>query len=261
MEETFTWVITKTEVRWVRSGLGTKALAERVAALRCGLNAALWNGGGAQDKCVAALKGAQPRRETIDGQVVDVLPFDLRRSTTLQGSAGTGRGRDQAQAFAGGAVGAAYQPAVPCARGGGAGDRDPDQAGRVSQRNLACHAPAHHRVALGGVPQNLAPVRQGEPRHEGLPGRRQSAARRATEPSPMGRPRQEPAGVAHANQQCTKEKGTQQTQHLAQIRGRPSAGASATPFRGGQVDIEEVRAWTPLPETAEECARSAAGSV
>jgi tetratricopeptide (TPR) repeat protein/CHAT domain-containing protein len=39
-EETFVWVITKTDVRWVRSDLGTKALQERVAALRCGLDRA-----------------------------------------------------------------------------------------------------------------------------------------------------------------------------------------------------------------------------
>ena len=45
-EETFVWVVTKTEVRWVRSELGTAALAREVAALRCGLDAAAWDGGG-----------------------------------------------------------------------------------------------------------------------------------------------------------------------------------------------------------------------
>lgn len=37
-EETFIWVVTKRNVRWVRSDLGTTALQERVAALRCGLD-------------------------------------------------------------------------------------------------------------------------------------------------------------------------------------------------------------------------------
>jgi hypothetical protein len=41
-EETFVWVITKTNVQWVRSDLGTKALAELVAALRCGLDEEEW---------------------------------------------------------------------------------------------------------------------------------------------------------------------------------------------------------------------------
>src|SRR5262249_12793796 len=37
-EETFLWVVTKTEARWVRSEIGTQALRREVAALRCGLD-------------------------------------------------------------------------------------------------------------------------------------------------------------------------------------------------------------------------------
>ena len=37
-EETFIWVVTKTDVRWVRSELGTQSLKREVAALRCGLD-------------------------------------------------------------------------------------------------------------------------------------------------------------------------------------------------------------------------------
>jgi CHAT domain-containing protein/tetratricopeptide (TPR) repeat protein len=37
-EETFIWVVTKTESRWVRSAAGTEALKREVAALRCGLD-------------------------------------------------------------------------------------------------------------------------------------------------------------------------------------------------------------------------------
>jgi hypothetical protein len=40
-------VVTKTDMRWVRVELGTKALTERVAALRCGLDGASWYGEGA----------------------------------------------------------------------------------------------------------------------------------------------------------------------------------------------------------------------
>ena len=43
-EETFLWVVTKSDVRWVRSELGTKGLTERVAALRCGIDETLWKG-------------------------------------------------------------------------------------------------------------------------------------------------------------------------------------------------------------------------
>ena len=41
-EETFVWIVTKTDSRWVRSAFGTKALGEYVAALRCGLDDANW---------------------------------------------------------------------------------------------------------------------------------------------------------------------------------------------------------------------------
>ena len=44
VEETFIWVVTATETRWVRSELGTPALAREVAALRCGLDHTAWTG-------------------------------------------------------------------------------------------------------------------------------------------------------------------------------------------------------------------------
>ena len=37
-EETFIWVVTKTDARWVRSEFGTPVLNREVAALRCGLD-------------------------------------------------------------------------------------------------------------------------------------------------------------------------------------------------------------------------------
>jgi hypothetical protein len=37
-EETLIWVITKTDMRWARSELGTPSLRREVAALRCGLD-------------------------------------------------------------------------------------------------------------------------------------------------------------------------------------------------------------------------------
>ena len=49
LEETFIWIVTKTDVRQVRSALGTKAIAREVAALRCGLDAASWKGKGEAD--------------------------------------------------------------------------------------------------------------------------------------------------------------------------------------------------------------------
>jgi CHAT domain-containing protein/tetratricopeptide (TPR) repeat protein len=68
-EETFIWVVTKADVRWVRSGLGTLALAREVAALRCGLDAAAWEG---------------PRCKKLTGaEGIEPLPFDHARAHAL----------------------------------------------------------------------------------------------------------------------------------------------------------------------------------
>jgi CHAT domain-containing protein/tetratricopeptide (TPR) repeat protein len=77
-EETFVWVVTKTEVRWVRSDLGTPALRREVEALRCGLDAAAWHGDG-DNRCADLLKltpDSLPKPDTP-------LPFDAARAHKL----------------------------------------------------------------------------------------------------------------------------------------------------------------------------------
>src|SRR5262245_42906739 len=73
-EETFLWVINKTSARWLRIELGTKALSERVAALRCGLDQAAWSDDGA--RCARLLNSSG-----IDSS--GALPFDLTRAHEL----------------------------------------------------------------------------------------------------------------------------------------------------------------------------------
>ena len=72
-EDTFIWGMTKTHARWVRSSLGTQALGSLVAALRCGLDQAAWEGEGAS-RCAGAI-GKLPEGGP--------LPFDLARAHTL----------------------------------------------------------------------------------------------------------------------------------------------------------------------------------
>jgi CHAT domain-containing protein len=70
-EETFIWVVTKAEARWVRSDLGSKAVTREVAALRCGLDEEAW----ADDRAATCTKlGA-----TSDGG----LRFDQSRAHAL----------------------------------------------------------------------------------------------------------------------------------------------------------------------------------
>jgi CHAT domain-containing protein len=82
-EETFIWVITKENTSWANSALGTKALAEQAATLRCGLDrAGNW-------EFMKSAKRWQSTNETCKslrpiGLAEDeLLPFDLRKAYAL----------------------------------------------------------------------------------------------------------------------------------------------------------------------------------
>ena len=63
-EETFIWVVTKSDVHWVRSDLGTRALEREVAALRCGLDYdGTW--GAETSRCEAGVFRLQQLVETL----------------------------------------------------------------------------------------------------------------------------------------------------------------------------------------------------
>jgi tetratricopeptide (TPR) repeat protein len=76
-EETFVWVVTRTEMRWVRSELGTAALTREVAALRCGLDFEAWIG----PRCANLLKVGYSAIGQAFG--APLLPFDLERAHAL----------------------------------------------------------------------------------------------------------------------------------------------------------------------------------
>jgi hypothetical protein len=84
-EETFIWIVTKTDARWVRSELGTPSLTREVASLRCGLDLAAWSNqnGSLNSRCPDLLKitdAAEYRNLTKP------LPFDLTRAYGLYGA-------------------------------------------------------------------------------------------------------------------------------------------------------------------------------
>ena len=74
--QTFIWVVTKTEMRWVRSELGAAALSREVEALRCGLDTA-WAG----SRC-AELTGQS--YTAADSKAGKPLPFDHARAYRLE---------------------------------------------------------------------------------------------------------------------------------------------------------------------------------
>jgi CHAT domain-containing protein/tetratricopeptide (TPR) repeat protein len=80
--ETFIWVVTKSDMRGVRSKLGTEALAREVAALRCGLDAVLWYDDDATTRCRGLVTG-EPQRDASYNVRVETLPFDFARAHAL----------------------------------------------------------------------------------------------------------------------------------------------------------------------------------
>lgn len=75
-EETFIWAVTKAQSRWVRSGLGSAALAGEVRALRCGLDGAAWDSPGC-----TGLPGQNYSAENY--KAGEPLPFDHARAHRL----------------------------------------------------------------------------------------------------------------------------------------------------------------------------------
>ena len=76
-EETFIWVVTKKDTRWVRSDLGKAALTREVQALRCGLDRAAWQGASACPQ----LTGQNYTQAELDAG--RLLPFDHARAHRL----------------------------------------------------------------------------------------------------------------------------------------------------------------------------------
>jgi CHAT domain-containing protein/tetratricopeptide (TPR) repeat protein len=76
--ESYAWAITKASVRWAKLALSPKAIAEQVAALRCGLDQAAWEDN--VGPCNALFKDAYRRGFGLLGKP---LPFDLARAHEL----------------------------------------------------------------------------------------------------------------------------------------------------------------------------------
>ena len=262
-EESFFWVITKTDAQWGRIELGTKALTERVAALRCGLDHTSWYDASSwpeateqhkrenatqvarRQRCIAFLR-TQPFTETIGGtdkqQAVQVLPFDLVRAHELY-KALLGpvehmiRGKKLFIAPSGPLTSLPFTVLVT-----------------ESPKTTVPTTLAHYRdVTWLGARQPITVL----PSVSSLKSLRQFAkASRATKPylgigNPLlDGPDEHYAKLAQAardKQQCPKAL----PQRIALAAARPRAGFAKL-FRGANADIEELRQFAPLPETADE---------
>jgi hypothetical protein len=107
--ETFVWIVTKTDLRWIRSDLSRASLAREVAALRCGLDATAWAGPACQSLVGKVMTQA-------DVQMGKPLPFDHASAHKLY-RALFGEVDDviKGQAFACGTLRSADAASLPCA--------------------------------------------------------------------------------------------------------------------------------------------------
>jgi CHAT domain-containing protein/Tfp pilus assembly protein PilF len=225
-EETLLWVVTKTDARWLSADIGSSALNERVAALRCGLDRAAWADGGV--RCRRLLGN------TASGR--GMLPFDLGRAYELYqrlfGQVGDLiKGRALLIVASGALTALPFQvlvsdkPAAALPKDGAA------------YAGAAWLAKAHAMSVLPSV-ASLKALRQF------------AKASRATEaflgfgnPLLLG-----PSG----SDRHAWERQTCAGPAVVQVAQRGLRGAIAPFYRGGLADVAIVRAQVPLPETADE---------
>jgi len=230
-EESFVWVVTKTDMRWVRSDLGSTALTREVAALRCGVDATAWYGDG-KEKCAKSLdiplnKSPGPNQPP---------PFDHARAHKLY-TALFGEVQDL--------VKSKHLLIVP--------------SGPLTQlpfQLLVKNPPAsidHRQIAWLAREQAVTVL----PAATSLKALRR-VGRPSTAPRPMigfGNPLLDgpnggyavAAKLARAKQHCPEEQRPQ-VAALAHLR----VGVGAIVPRGGLADVSHIRMQVPLPETADE---------
>jgi CHAT domain-containing protein/tetratricopeptide (TPR) repeat protein len=243
-DESFIWIVTRTDVRWVRGELGTKTLTERVAALRCGLDATLWEED--TDQRCERLLGARPITEVVGLAPTKVLPFDLSRAYELY-RALLGpvedliKGKRLLIVQSGPLTSLPFNVLVT---------ESPKMAipGKLADyREIAWLGTRTAFTVLPSVAslkalRQFAKVSQASRPYLGIGNPLLDGVQ--VDPR-WGEHYKKQAQLAREKQQCPESV----TQRLA--IARPLAGFAKL-FRGAQADIEEVRRWAPLPETADE---------
>jgi tetratricopeptide (TPR) repeat protein/CHAT domain-containing protein len=256
-EESFIWVITKSDMRWVTSELGTKALNARVAALRCGLDEALWAETETATSCESAL-GALPR--SVVDSMDEVLPFDLARAHELY-KALLGPVEDMIKGKTLLIVPSGPLVSLPL----NVLVTDPPKIaipGRVAGYRDAAWLGTHRSMfvlpsvaSLKVLRQFVRPSRAPKPYlgigNPWLNGDQED--RFLTYDNPDLRTYynnvKKQAERARAILRCAR---TRTPQRIASTRRPQSVRSVASLYRSGQVDIDQIRACAPLPETADE---------
>jgi CHAT domain-containing protein/tetratricopeptide (TPR) repeat protein len=242
-EESFVWVVTKTEVRWVRSELGTAALTREVAALRCGLDDGAWKGAG-RERCAKTLGMPVPFKAP------DPLPFDHARAHRLYVGL-FGRVEDLIKdkhlliVPSGPLTQLPFQVLVT--RPPAAGDHRA-VAWLAREHALTVLPAASSLKALRRVGRSSAAPRPmigfGNPLLTGYTGSPNDDA----EAKALAKEHGEWAKQAREKQRCPEVP----QQRVAGHRGSKGSGVARVETRGGLVSLPDIKGQVPLPETADE---------
>jgi CHAT domain-containing protein/tetratricopeptide (TPR) repeat protein len=238
-EETFIWVVTKTDMRWVRSELGPTALSREVAALRCGLD---------YDNAWAVKESRCPSLLNMTYSPVDhergaPLPFDTARAHALyEGLFGQIEDLIKDKRLLIIASGPLTQLPFGVLVTETADAARPASAARY--RNVAWLARKHAVTVLPAV-SSLKALRE-----LAKESRASEAYIGFGDPLLDGDPTQF-SGDAAAAKRAREAHCPRPAQQLAALSNR---GAVRTGVRssGGLADVADLRTWAPLPETADE---------
>ena len=239
-EETFIWVVTKTNAKWVRSELGTPALIREVAALRCGLD---YEGSWTDSHCSDLLKVTYTQADHDDFR--KPLPFDLGRAHDLyKGLFG------QIEAL----IKDKQLLIVPS----GSLTQLPFQVLVTEPPKIALPSAVADYKEVGWLARQHAITVL--PAVSSLKALRALAKKsRANEPyigfgNPLldGEPKRFKDDAAAAK--LAREKRCDETlgQRVASLLGLRGGTRAMTRSNGGVADVADIRSWAPLPETADE---------
>jgi tetratricopeptide (TPR) repeat protein/CHAT domain-containing protein len=264
-EETFIWVITKSDMRWVKSELGTKALSEHVAALRCGLDATFWDDATdwpktteeqvqqrarqieRRQRCEGLVK-APPRPELVGFAQFEALPFDAARAHALYKAlfdqiADLIEGKHLLIVPSGPLTSLPFSVLVTDA------PKAPIPATLAEYRSIAWLGTRQPITVLPSVSSLQALRAYAKTGHATRP------LLGIGNPLLQGQPDlyavDADRGMRAAENQVCPQQPARAPLQVADAPGMPTAGFQSV-FRGAHVDIAKVREWPPLPETADE---------
>jgi len=242
-EEEYAWVVTKTDARWLKLDLTPTQIATDVAALRCGLDQAAWEGDGGS-RCAGLLNSNYRAADAASGKP---LPFDLARANALYMGlfgqiASLIKDKRLLVVPSGPLTALPFQVLVTA---------KPEQAIPPDERSYASAAwlATRHAVTVLPAVASLAGLRKF------------AKASKATQPFiGFGNPL---LSGPDGKDRSAWERQTCKTPSVAtQVASRGVRSPIPNFFRGGLADVAVIRGQYPLPETTDElCAVAASSGV